>query len=205
MQNAVSGTIHKCFSWAEYLQSRAINVVLTIITFGTSYGVGNLTGLALVGTGLTHISIKTLATVAGAIAGTGIHTGSYCITRKVQDEPIETLQLVLEGMGGAVAGGLAGYLGARATLIRNTSIPIEQEILTFRNSDGAQIVVSNSSGLGNLQEGSIERLFVETVPQDAHDVLNSILQRFYNNPYQYCPLKGNRMTVQVFRGQILEE
>ena len=71
---AISGTINRNFSWAEFATKSAITARLTLITFGAGFGAGSLTGLALVGH-LTETAIKTLGTVAGA----GIRTGAYCV------------------------------------------------------------------------------------------------------------------------------
>lgn len=115
-QNAISGIIHENFSWADFAKTIAINSVLTLITFGSGYAAGGLSGLALRGTNLTERAIKTIGTISGALVGSGARTGTYLVITRVEDKPVEAIELVLEGVMGAVEGGFAGYLGAKAFL-----------------------------------------------------------------------------------------
>lgn len=115
-QNAISGLIHKDFSWQDFSKTIAINSMLTLITFGSGYATGGLSGLALRGTNLTERTIKTIGTISGALVGSGARTGTYLVITRVEDKPVEAIELVLEGVMGAVEGGFAGYLGAKAFL-----------------------------------------------------------------------------------------
>ena len=56
---------------------------------------------------------KAVASVAGGLAGSGIHSGSYVLQVKIQGKPIEPLGLVLSGIGGFFEGVGAAYLGAK--------------------------------------------------------------------------------------------
>lgn len=113
-QNAISGIIHKNFSLEDFAKTIATNSVLTLITFGSGYAAGGLSGLALRGTNLTERTIKTIGTISGALVSSGARTGTYLVITRVEDKPVEAMELVLEGVMGAVEGGFAGYLGAKA-------------------------------------------------------------------------------------------
>ncbi|CAF3354441.1 unnamed protein product [Rotaria socialis] len=195
---ATPGIILSTSLLIEFAKRNAVSAGLTIITFGAGYGAGNLMGIVLVGTGLTETSIQTLGTITGAIVGSGIRTGSYCVLTKIEGTPIETLQLVLEGVGGAIAGRFAGYLCVKASLILKNPILPGEEVLRCKAAE-TEILVSRGDGLDSLEEMDLGRLFGEVVPQDAFDVANGVLQRFIENPDQYFPTASDELSTTIFQ------
>jgi hypothetical protein len=125
-QNAISGLINNNFSWTDWAIKTATSGGVTLLTFGGGFLAGNITGMALMGKGLSETCIKTMGACAGAFAGAGIRTGTYVIINQIEGKDVEMLQLILEGVSGAISGGFAGYLGAKCAILTQPIIPLDE-------------------------------------------------------------------------------
>ena len=125
-QNAISGLINNSFSWTDWAIRTATSGGVTLLTFGGGYLAGNITGMALMGKGLSEACIKTIGACAGAFAGAGIRTGTYVIINHIEGKEVQMLQLILEGVSGAISGGFAGYLGAKCAILTQLIIPLDE-------------------------------------------------------------------------------
>ncbi|CAF0797055.1 unnamed protein product [Brachionus calyciflorus] len=101
-----------------YCSCYCISGGLHLLTFGTGFLAGSVAGLALTGHGLSNDAIMAIGTVAGSIAGAGVRTGAYIIITEIEGKPISAINLILEGTSGVFTGGLAGFLGAKAEIVK---------------------------------------------------------------------------------------
>jgi hypothetical protein len=79
---SITGIITKKFSLSEMFAS-SLNPAITLITIAGGVVAGSLIGLALVGAKLSETAIKVIGSIAGAILGSGIKSGSYVLIKKV--------------------------------------------------------------------------------------------------------------------------
>jgi hypothetical protein len=157
MQNAIGGVVNRNFKWSGWGTEIIFNAAVTILTFGAGYVVGNVTGIALRGCA-TARQVRALSTIAGALAGAGVRTGSYVVISKIRGEPIQAFSLVLEGVVGALTGANAGLLGGKTTIINyNNAMANYKDVLTPMEN-------------GNHIEGGSETISVKLYP-DSKEAL----------------------------------
>ena len=77
--NAVKGILENNFSLGNFLIGSLGSACLTLLTFGAGALAGNLVGLAVCGKNLTEATVKTIAYMAGGIAGCSVRSGVYVI------------------------------------------------------------------------------------------------------------------------------
>ena len=102
------------FTWSEWTKGLVKNVGITLITFGAGFACGAIVGFALTGH-MSEMAVRGLGALAGALAGAGIHTGVYVLECRANGRETTWYELVLTGLGGALSGATAGYLGADVT------------------------------------------------------------------------------------------
>ena len=78
------------------------------------------------GKGFSEACIKTIGACAGAFAGAGIRTGTYVFINHMEAKEVQILQLILEGVSGAISGGFAGYLGAKCAILTQPIISLDE-------------------------------------------------------------------------------
>jgi len=121
LSNAISGAINYNFQWSDWGKGVVISSGLHLLTFGAGFGAGSLAGIALLGTSLSNTSIMAIGCVSGALAGSGVRTGSYLIITKLEGKPISAIKIAFEGVSGAITGAMAGFLGIKAEMVKFTN------------------------------------------------------------------------------------
>ena len=102
------------FTWSEWGKGLAKNVAITLITFTAGFVCGAISGVALTGV-VNEATVRGLGAIAGGLAGAGIHSGVYVLECRMKNGEITWYELTLSGLGGALSGASAGYLGASVT------------------------------------------------------------------------------------------
>jgi hypothetical protein len=104
----------------------------------------------------------------------------------VQGKAIETIELIFEGISGAVTGGLAGFLGVRARIIafnENKPLP-EIPTLSSQLADGGEAQLFSIPGVGDLSGTELPFLFDLSdpfVPPEAMQAIVEVLDRYLVN------------------------
>lgn len=114
---AIISTAQDQFAMLDWLQDFSINAGTTIVTLGAGFGAGALAGIALTSaTQLSTSTITALATATGSLAGAGVRSGSYVIVVTANGEPIEAVDIAIEGVTGLLEGAGAAILATKVVL-----------------------------------------------------------------------------------------
>lgn len=107
LTESTSGLINGNFSWHSFTSEVLISAGVTMLTFGAGFGTGRYLGLALkTFSTLSAVQIKAVASIAGAVVGAAVKDVCYVI----KCDGIDPIAFVLEGLSGALIGGMAAYL-----------------------------------------------------------------------------------------------
>lgn len=139
LSNAISGTINYNFQWSDWGKAVVMSSGLHLLTFGASFGVGSLAGIALLGASLSNTSIKVIGCVAGSLVGSGVRTGSYLIITKLEGKQISAIKIAFESVSGGITGAMAGFLGVKAEMVKFT----KAEMVKFTNNLQVKNVFKN--------------------------------------------------------------
>lgn len=126
---SISGIRHNTFDWEHFATHIATNSVMVLLTFGSGYSVGGITGLALRGRTLTARIVKAIGSVAGGLVGSGVRGGSYIVlTTTLEGKPITASSLIVNMASGALRGeSAAGYLNVQVDLHGVSSLALGAE------------------------------------------------------------------------------
>jgi hypothetical protein len=174
MQNAVRGAVNRDFSWGDFGTEIAIQGGLTLVTFGAGYGAGNLAGIALAGK-VSDATLKVVGGAAGALAGAGVRTGTHIVINRVQGKPITVVELVLDGVFGAIEGAMAGFLAVNKFVVH----PLANQ--------PADPVANQPPGLTEEQIATLARNLGHT-PEDVHEILGFV--QTLNEDFKLALLRG---------------
>jgi len=86
-------------------------------------------------TRLSSRSVTAITTTLGGLAGSGTSTGTYTIIRTAQGKPIETIDLILQGLTGALDGADAAFLKVIAVVRADRYALQFDEVFTPRSGD----------------------------------------------------------------------
>lgn len=158
------------FTWSEWGKGLAKNVAITLITFTAGFVCGAISGVALTGV-VSEATVRGVGAIAGGLAGAGIHSGVYVLECRMKNGEITWYELTLSGLGGALSGASAGYLGAsvaqkwfpssaesRTALMTVSDNQNNQFTLHTDNNDEKLKTVISNVQKGELKVDTVERI-----------------------------------------------